>query len=150
MDVMSDFSTKFRVKEMMIFDTYHWAWSLRPHQVTVGAGILSLKRPCPVFSEVTLEEFTDLGRIVPVIESTLQRCFGYDVINYLMLMMFDKQVHYHIFPRYEKPVEVFGRTWRDENWPGLPTLIGEPLPDSQLNGIASLIRSKLKDEGDER
>lgn len=143
MNNIPEFINKFRVLELALFETRHWIWSLRPHQATIGAGILSLKRECATFAELTPEEFTDLGNIIKVIEPTLQQSFGYDVINYLMLMMFDKQVHYHVFPRYENPVENLGEIWSDENWPALPTLLGDPLPDSNLQAIVSLIQSNM-------
>jgi diadenosine tetraphosphate (Ap4A) HIT family hydrolase len=37
-----------------------------------------------------------------------------------MLMMFDKHVHFHIFPRYEQPVSLLNDLWIDKNWPGIP------------------------------
>ena len=35
------------------------------------------------------------------IEGVLGRTFNYDRINYLMLMMVDPDVHFHVIPRYE-------------------------------------------------
>src|SRR5690554_6165870 len=102
--VLNEFKEKYRVNNYKIYESEHWVWSLRPHQATIGAGVLSLKRECKAFSELTTEEFVDLENIVKIIESSLKTTFKYDVINYLMLMMFDKQVHYHIFPRYENSI----------------------------------------------
>ena len=78
-----------------------------------------------------------------MIEPTLKKSFNYDVINYLMLMMFDKHVHYHILPRYENPVDFLEVTWKDENWPGVPKLIGEPLAQERLDEITSFIRKNI-------
>ena len=39
---ISEFKNKFRVEDLKIFESKHWAWSLRPHQATLGAGILWL------------------------------------------------------------------------------------------------------------
>lgn len=89
---------------------------MRPHPATLGAGILSLKRECSTFSELKLEEYADLNNIIKVIKVTLTKTFNYDVINYLMLMMFDKPFHYHIFPKYENPIEILDKIWKDENW----------------------------------
>lgn len=143
MELMLEFITKFRVSELAIWEARHWIWSLRPHQATIGSGILSLKRECTTFAELTSEEFADLENIVKVIEPTLKRAFNYDAVNYLMLMMFDKQVHYHIFPRYEHPVQVLGETWKDENWPAVPTLQGDALQSDTLKDIVALVKSNL-------
>lgn len=143
MSVLKDFQEKFGVNEYIIYESKYWIWSLRPHQATLGAGILSLKKECPAFSELKEEEFTDLNKIIKVVEPALKKAFNYDVINYLMLMMFDKHVHYHILPRYENPVELLEATWKDENWPGIPKLIGEPLSKETLEKILSFIRKHI-------
>ncbi len=131
---------------MTIFETEYWIWSLRPHQATVGAGVLSLKRECVTFGELKQEEFTDLSNIIKVIENTLELTFGYNVINYLMLMMVDKHVHYHIIPRYEKEIEVIGEIWRDLTWPNLPILSGVELDKIRSEDLLRLIKENLQDE----
>lgn len=143
MTVLKDFQEKFKVNEYKIYETEHWAWSLRPHQATIGAGILSLKRECATLGELEQEEFSDLNNIIKVIESTLKNIYNYDVINYLMLMMMDKQVHYHIFPRYENSVKFLNEIWKDENWPAVPVLLGQPLTDEKLQEIILFIKSKV-------
>lgn len=145
MSTITDFQTKFGVKRYKIYETNCWVWSLRPYQATIGAGILSLKRECATFSGLKSEEYCDLNNIIKVIEPTLKNVLNYDVINYLMLMMMDKHVHFHIFPRYKNPVEFIGKTWTDESWPAIPNLSGETLPDDKLQRISSLIKSNIKD-----
>ena len=143
MDILTEFQEKFKVNECKIYETDYWIWSLRPHQATIGAAILSLKRECATFGELEPEEFCDLNNIIKVIETTLKNIFKYDVINYLMLMMMDKHVHYHVFPRYKSSVEFLGETWKDENWPAVPSLLGEPLSDDKLTEITTYIKSKI-------
>lgn len=143
MTVLREFQEKFEVNYNKIYETDYWIWSLRPHQATIGAGILSLKRECSTFAELEQKEFADLNNIIKVIEPTLKRTFKYDVINYLMLMMLDKHVHYHVFPRYEKPVEILGEVWKDESWPAVPKLGGEPLSGQKLQKIAQFIKSQI-------
>ena len=60
-----------------------------------------------------------------------------------MLMMFDKHVHYHIFPRYENSVEVLNKTWKDENWPAIPALAGESLQKGEMEEILLLIKKSI-------
>ena len=141
--MMIEFSNKFKIQDLKIYETKYWIWSLRPHQATIGAGILSLKRECATFGELESKEFADLNNIIKVIEATLKNTFNYDVINYLMLMMFDKHVHYHIFPRYQNSVVSLGDTWNDEAWPAVPALLGEPLSNEKLQEIILLIKSRI-------
>lgn len=141
--VISDFNNKFNLEKLKIYETDYWIWSLRPHQTTLGAGIISLKRQCATFGELLPEEFADLGNIIKVIEQTLKDTFNYDIMNYLMLMMVDKQVHYHVIPRYENEVELLGDVWKDTAWPGVPNLAGEDLDINKLVSICSYIKPKL-------
>lgn len=143
MDGLQDFKNKFKVDELKIYETKYWVWSLRPHQSTIGSGILSLKRLCSTFGELTVEEFSDLNNIIKVIEPVLKKTFNYDVLNYLMLMMVDKHVHYHILPRYENPKTIVGKLWVDENWPAVPPLTGEVLSEKELDEIKKMIMEKI-------
>lgn len=138
-----EFSIKFDTEQLKIFETDYWLWSLRPHQATIGSGILSLKRDCTKFSELKQEEYCDLKNMIKVIEDTLEELFSYDKINYLMLMMVDKQIHYHVIPRYDKSIELFGEIWCDGSWPGIPNLAGDPLNKEQLMKITNYIKNNL-------
>lgn len=122
MNPIVDFRNKFRLSELAIFETQYWTWSLRPEQTTLGSGVLSLRRGCSRFSELKPQEYYDLEIVIKVIENTLQDIFSYDVMNYLMLMMIDKQVHFHIIPRYATERWFFGHKWEDNGWPGPPSL----------------------------
>ena len=139
----NSFNQKFKINQLMIYETNYWIWSLRPHQATIGAGILSLKRFCSSFSELTKEEYNDLGKIIKVIEPTLTNVFKCDVINYLMLMMVDKHVHYHIIPRYKKPIEILEKKWVDQSWPAIPNLKGDAQSHDSMMEILSLIKKSI-------
>jgi diadenosine tetraphosphate (Ap4A) HIT family hydrolase len=141
--VMEGFKNKFKIKELLIYESKYWIWSLRPVQATLGSGVLSLKRECPVFSELNQEEFCDLNNIIKVIEKTLKETFNYDIMNYFMLMMVDKQVHYHVIPRYERTMDFAGTTWKDSGWPGVPNLAGDELDRRELHEIQNAIKENL-------
>lgn len=139
-----DFIKKFDIDALTIVNTPYWVWSLRPHQATLGSSILSLKRKCESFSEISLEESEDLVKIVKIIESTLKKSFKYNKINYLMLMMVDKQLHFHVIPRYSDKKTFFNIVWEDENWPKFPMIDGEFLDMNLLQLIKNyLIESQL-------
>lgn len=80
MSMNEEFKEKFKVNEYKVYESEHWIWSLRPHQATLGSGILSLKRECPAFSELKPDEYADLNNIIKVIEPALMKTFNYDVI----------------------------------------------------------------------
>lgn len=91
---------------------------------------------------MNVEKFKDLNS-TKVIKQALKKAFNYDAINYLMMMMFEKHVHYHILQRYNKPVESVNYFWNDESCPIVPKLIGEPLSQEKLAIIASVIKENI-------
>jgi diadenosine tetraphosphate (Ap4A) HIT family hydrolase len=119
---LAEFDEKFRVEELLIATTDHWRWSVRPVHSTLGAGILSLKRFCPSFGELTSDEAADLGGAVSLLEQRLRETFSPDKMNYIMLMMVDAHLHFHVLPRYSASKEFGGLTWEDSGWPGPPGL----------------------------
>jgi diadenosine tetraphosphate (Ap4A) HIT family hydrolase len=118
---LEEFRAKFRVADLLVVESSFWTWSVRPAQPTLGAGIVALKRPAPRLSAVAAEEMADLAEVVRQVEARLARCFHHQIMNYLMLMMVDHQVHYHALPRYDSPREFAGRRWLDTGWPALPS-----------------------------
>lgn len=121
------FENKFKIQELKIHSSKYWVWSLRENQVTLGSSILSLKRNCMNFSDLSKAEFSDMQSIIVIIERTLKHAFNFDKINYLMLMMVDNYVHFHIFPRYSKPVVFRQKKWQDDDWPKPPKILNKPL-----------------------
>lgn len=119
---LEEFRAKFRVQELKVMENRSWSWSVRPGQPTLGAGILSLNHHAGRFSEVTGEEMKDLATMVGVLEGAISAAFDHAIMNYLMLMMVDHHVHYHVIPRYGTMRSFAGREWADNGWPALPVI----------------------------
>lgn len=99
-----------------------WSVLLRPVQVTLGSLVLVCREPVGHFGEISAQASTELGHAVSAIESALGQAFSFDRINYLMLMMVDPDVHFHVLPRYETERTFAGTAYRDEAWPGPPNI----------------------------
>jgi diadenosine tetraphosphate (Ap4A) HIT family hydrolase len=139
---LEEFRAKFRVAELKVLENHSWSWSVRPGQPTLGSGILSLNRHAGKLSDVTAEEMQDLAELVGALEGAVQSAFDHRIMNYLMLMMVDHHVHYHVIPRYEG-VRTFARLeWDDSGWPALPVLADSQHPDNP--GLLRLIQETLK------
>ena len=52
---------------------------------------------------------------------------AFEKINYLMLMMVDKEVHYHVLPRYSETRKFEGVAFPDPGWPVAPDLSTGPV-----------------------
>ncbi|HUF86115.1 MAG TPA: HIT family protein [Thermohalobaculum sp.] len=131
---------KFGWPATRIAELDHWAVMLRPQQVTLGALVLACKQPVRAFGEVSPAGFAELGAAVGAIERMLEAAVGYEKINYLMLMMVDPDVHFHVLPRHADEKTQGLVTVRDAGWPGPPRLDAylEPGPDAADELIAHL------------
>jgi diadenosine tetraphosphate (Ap4A) HIT family hydrolase len=140
----SAFQEKFRVDQLKIVKTEFWTWSVRPVHSTLGAGILSLNRYCEKLSLISEKEGADFSHIAKLIENTLQKTFQYNKMNYLMLMMVDHHLHYHVIPRYDSARNFAGQEWVDQGWPALPVLQGEVPSDNTLFEIRDILTKNVR------
>lgn len=123
---------KFGHPGTLIAETGHWAVQLRPEQVTLGALVLICREPVTGFGDVSPEGFAELKPVIARIERMLRAMVDYRKINYLMLMMVDKDVHFHVIPRYDGPREHGGHSFPDAGWPGPPRLDQAVTPDPAM------------------
>lgn len=117
---------KFGYPGTLIHDYDHWAVLLRPAQVTLGALVLAAKGAATAFGKLPSGAYAELSTITNDIEATLLAEVGYEKINYLMLMMIDPNVHFHVIPRYEGWRSWENVTIEDAGWPGPPNLKSAP------------------------
>jgi diadenosine tetraphosphate (Ap4A) HIT family hydrolase len=113
---------KFGLPATLIADYKHWLVLLRPAQVTLGSLILGAKGEWQAFSQLPPQAFAELAHVTQCIETGLRNFNAYDKINYLMLMMVDPHVHFHVIPRYAKPQRFEEMEFADSGWPGQPNL----------------------------
>lgn len=120
--VFNDTMRKFGAPQTIIHSFQYWSVLLRPAQATLGALVLIAHEPAKAFSELGAASFTEMHTVINQIEFTLTKVFQYDKINYLMLMMVDPDVHFHIIPRYAQPRLYADMTFIDAGWPAAPQL----------------------------
>ena len=117
---------RFGYPDTLIAEYDHWAVLLRPAQVTLGALVLAAKGPATAFSSLPGPAFAEMGRVSKAIETGLEEAVSYRKINYLMLMMVDPHVHFHVLPRYEGARSFAGTVFPDLGWPAAPRLDQAP------------------------
>lgn len=120
MDPMNATIRKFGYPDTLLGNYRHWVVLLRPDQVTLGSLILACKGEAEKLSEVSAAAYVELPQAVADLESALAGALNHDKINYLLLMMVDRQVHFHVIPRYAAAREIDGRSFEDAFWPGPP------------------------------
>lgn len=108
---------KFNYPESLIKTYQHWHLLLRPQQPTLGSLVLVCKESTTQYSEISPEAIAEQKQIMSDIEAILKKRFNFDKINYLMLMMIDPAVHFHILPRYQNGVAFCNAQYPDVAWP---------------------------------
>jgi diadenosine tetraphosphate (Ap4A) HIT family hydrolase len=119
---MNETIVKFGYPGTLIAEYQHWVVLLRPAQPTLGSLVLAARSDATAFPELPQEAFTELWDVTADVEATLQRTVAFERINYLMLMMVDPHVHYHVIPRYEGTRTLEDIAVADAGWPRMPAL----------------------------
>jgi diadenosine tetraphosphate (Ap4A) HIT family hydrolase len=113
---------KFDFPETLVQEYRHWVVLVRPAQVTLGSLVLCAQSEVTSFGALEPDAFAELAEVIPAIERALRRFCDYERINYLMLMMVDPNVHFHILPRYQGDRSFDSHAFPDAGWPGPPDL----------------------------
>lgn len=113
---------KFGYPVTLIRDYRHWVVLLRPAQPTLGSLVLAAKSDATAFGELPADAHAELATVTGEIEAALGGAVRYQKLNYLMLMMVDPHVHFHVIPRYEGERERDGVSVTDAGWPAAPAL----------------------------
>ena len=131
---------KFGYPATLIRDYRHWVALLRPAQPTLASLVLAAKSDATAFGALPPEAHAELATITAEIETALTTAVAFQKINYLMLMMVDPHVHFHVIPRSSGTRAWGGIEIADTGWPGPPDLKSAiALPPSQI----SLLREEL-------
>lgn len=131
---------KFGAPDSVIQQFSYWSVLLRPAQTTLGALVLIAHEPAQAFSALSAKSFAELQLVTGQVESALEKAFQYDKLNYLMLMMIDPDVHFHVIPRYAQNQQFNGLVFIDAGWPGQPALDRINSTDAATN---RLLRKRL-------
>ncbi|BBD96850.1 HIT family protein [Sphingobium amiense] len=131
---------KFGWPETLVAEFDHWVVLLRPAQPTLGSLVLAAKGEATAFGDLPGEAHAELKTVTAAIEHALRGAVDYAKINYLMLMMVDPHVHFHVIPRYEGEGSAMGLTIRDAGWPGQPDLGAAVKLEERIEGLRDWLK----------
>jgi diadenosine tetraphosphate (Ap4A) HIT family hydrolase len=135
---------KFGYPTTLLKEFEHWLVLLRPAQVTLGSLVLAARSNATAYADLPREAFAEQADAVQSIERALSRFTRFERINYLMLMMVDPNVHFHVIPRYSEPRMWNGMEFLDAGWPGVPRLeLAVKLDAEQLHLLATDVSSQF-------
>ena len=136
--LLKKFYPQFLIKEYQ-----YWAVMLRAHHVTPGSLVIVTKTDVTELGQVNATEWEEFGVVCSDTETLLKKTFGAEKFNYLALMMKDPTVHFHLIPRYSKPVEINGKKFKDHDWPLKTELKPGEYSDEDLLEIKSRLEANL-------
>lgn len=109
--------------DKIIFETKNWKVILAEDQTYLGRSSAVLKRPARFLSELSEEEIIDFLNVVRTFEQKAKDGLGARMFNWGCLMNNayqekdpKPQVHFHVRPRYDRPVELLGEKFKDPNF----------------------------------
>ena len=136
---------KFGYPTTLVAEFDHWLVLLRPAQVTLGSLVLAAKSDATAYGQLARDAFAEQADAVAAIEAVLSEFCAYERINYLMLMMVDPNVHFHVIPRYSTSQQWNYVEFRDAGWPGPPRLESAvKLDEDQLRALASDVAARFR------
>ena len=110
-------------KDELIFETKFWNIIISSDQEYLGRCYIILKRHRGDLAELENSEWSDFIEIVKKLENALRKSFNATMFNWSCLMNNTYQnappnphVHWHLRPRYDHKVEIFGLTFEDKEF----------------------------------
>ena len=135
---------KFGYPATLLHEWEHWVVLVRPAQPTLGSLVLAVKSTVTQFPDLPAAAFIELQTATASIERALRAFADCARINYLMLMMVDPHVHFHVIPRYEGTREFDGAAFPDAGWPKVPDLASAvSLTDAQIENLREALSPLL-------
>jgi len=108
--------------------------------------VLAAKSEATAYGSLSAEAFAEQRRVVVDIETMLKSAVDYDKLNYLMLMMVDPHVHFHVIPRYDGERSLAGSSFADSGFPGPPDLKSAViLEQASIGAAVQLLSGCLRD-----
>ena len=89
------------------------------------------------------EEIVEAHNNLKLVEISLQRSFSPDWFNYLQTNNKIRHLHFHIIPRYKKPVTFQGEEFIDKNYYGMPVESARELPEGTMEMLIETIKTNI-------
>ncbi|HVA82968.1 MAG TPA: HIT family protein [Candidatus Aquilonibacter sp.] len=107
----------------IVYQTKYWKAKLSDDQTYLGRCFILSVRHAENLSELNDEEWLDFSTLVKTLETGIKKAFGAEMFNWECLMNNAYNVrkpiahtHWHMRPRYRKPVEILGVKFTDKDF----------------------------------
>lgn len=134
-----------------IIRTKYWNVETGSNHAYLGRAYVTLLAHKGSLSELSSAEWAEFEELVRRLETAYREAFGAGPFNWSCLMNnaykerpYNPHVHWHLIPRYEKPVSIAGLTFTDEEFGHMFTPKKERIVDDRVvNEIVEKIKACL-------
>ena len=124
-------------------DFGNWILRINPYQFLLGVCVLVHKHHKEGLTSLSEQEIVEAYKFLKVTELSLKKSFSPDWFNYLQTNNNIRHLHFHIIPRYEKPVTFQGEEFIDTNYFGMPVESTRKLSDANMQKLISTIKTNI-------
>lgn len=130
---------------LLVAESDCWAVLPNADQTLLGRCFLVLKRPETDVTALDDEEVIDLWTMTRHVRAALDGLWSPDHYNFAFLMNVDKQVHFHVIPRYVAPRMFQGQTFTDPSFGAHYAVGGErTLAPIDFAALVAALRARLR------
>ena len=148
-DICPILATNNNGKDVQIAETEKWRIVLDPNQQFLGKSFVTLLQHKSSLSSLDEADWKDYEALVRRLEGAIKKAFQPSHFNWSCLMNIaaangqQTHVHWHIHPRYDKPVVIAGEHFEDSQWYPREETIDHIVEDKLLRIIAEKIKENL-------
>lgn len=134
---------KYGYPATAIADYDSWVVLLNPKQgPTAPRLVVASREDGETLGSLSLAAHAEFKQVAADVEVGLHATFRPDKLNWFMLMMVDRQVHYHVIPRFRAPRSVLDHIIFDAGWPKHPEMTSVlTFSETELHTIWSQLRA---------
>jgi diadenosine tetraphosphate (Ap4A) HIT family hydrolase len=129
-------------KSLVLKKYKYWTVMIHPYQSFLGRCRIVFNSHLVDFLDTDKKQKEELIRIMEQLKIRLVELFEPDLFNYATLGNFERHLHVHMIPRYEKPRVFQGIEIHDEKWND----IHRPYRKLELpSGVMEELKRQIKD-----
>ena len=136
-------------QDVQIIQTAKWRVVLDSNQQVLGKAFVTLLEHKTSLSDLDEEDWRDFELLVKRLESAVRQAFLPSHFNWSCLMNIaamngqETHVHWHVHPRYARPVAIANEVFEDMSWYPQKEKIDHIVGKEVLQAIADSIRKSL-------
>jgi len=132
-----------RQSDLTIKEYPLWTAEISDSPTPIGWTYIILKRHIEYFDELTNKELIELKEIIRELKKMLVKSFNPDWFNVMQLGNGGRHMHFHLVPRFKRPVKFDGKTFRDPDYGRMIVDRYKPAKEEFLKKLRDYLKGNL-------